>query len=115
MIYAGIAIILAVMAAGILMTARRNNEIRTGGIETEAVVTRSEEHISTDNEGSISAVTYTFYVTYRNQYGEEVEARLGSGKSFDNRIGKAWDSELKEGSVVTIKYLPDKPDYVIMA
>lgn len=41
------------------------------------------------------------------------ESKLASGKSFDVRAGKAWDSDLREGVHVRIKYLPEKPNYVI--
>lgn len=114
MVYIGIALILLVMIGGVVITAKRNREIKSGGIETEAVVSRVEEHVSTDSDGSISGTSYSYFVTYRTQYGQEVEAKLASGKSFDNRIGgKAWDKDLEEGSVVTIKYLPEQPNYVI--
>lgn len=54
------------------------------------------------------------YVTYRTLAGQTVEAQLASGKSLDIRIGKkVWDQDLHEGSTVRIKYLPDKPNYVI--
>ena len=113
MLYAVIAVIVAVIAAGVIWTAKRNSEIKQNGIETNAVVTRIKETASTDDEGYVS-YSYTFYVTYRTQAGQTVEAQLASGKSFDVRIGKkVWDRDLHEGSNVRIKYLPDKPDYVI--
>ena len=94
------------------MTRKRNNEIKRSGIETDAVVTRVREDVSTDEDGT--TYTYIFYVTYQTQEGQTVEARLASGKSVDIRIGKnVWDRDLHEGSAVRIKYLPDKPDYVI--
>ena len=99
------AIVIIVIAIGVIMTRKRNNEIKRSGIETDAVVTRVREDVST---------AYTFYVAYQTQEGQTVEARLASGKSIDIRIGKnVWDRDLHEGSKVRIKYLPDKPDYVI--
>ena len=114
MLYAGIAFIVIVIAVLVIMTAKRNNEIKRDGLETDAVVTRVRENPSTDEDGHITSYTYTFYVTYRTQAGQTVEAQLASGKSFDVRIGKkVWDRDLHEGSHVRIKYLPDKPNYVI--
>ena len=113
MLYAVIAVIVVVIAVGVIWTAKRNSEIKRDGIETSAVVTRIRENESTDEDGNVS-YSYTFYVTYRTQTGQTVEAQLASGKSFDVRIGKkVWDRDLHEGSNVRIKYLPDKPDYVI--
>ena len=106
------AIVIIVIAIGVIMTRKRNNEIKRSGIETDAVVTRVREDVSTDEDGT--TYTYTFYVAYQTQEGQTVEARLASGKSIDIRIGKnVWDRDLHEGSKVRIKYLPDKPDYVI--
>ena len=67
---------------------------------------------SVDEDGFVNT-SYTYYVTYRAMDGQTVEAKLGSGKSIDNRIGKSWDSDLKEGKSIRIKYLPEKPKYVI--
>ena len=112
MVYIGIAVVVIVIAIGIIFNAKRNNEIKQNGIEADAVVSRIKENESVDEDGFVST-TYTFYVTYRSMDGQTVEAKLGSGKSFDNRIGKAWDSDLKQGSAVRIKYIPEKPNYVI--
>lgn len=113
MLYAGIAVIVIVIAVGVVMTAKRNSEIKRNGIETNAVVTRIRENTSTDEDGYVT-YSYTFYVTYQTQEGKTVEAQLASGKSFDVRIGKkVWDRDLHEGSHVRIKYLLDKPNYVI--
>ena len=85
------------------MTRNRNADLLTGG---------SNE--STDEDGFSTALSYTYYVTYRTLAGQTVEAQLASGKSLDIRIGKkVWDQDLHEGSTVRIKYLPDKPNYVI--
>ena len=87
MLYAVIAVIVVVIAVGVIWTAKRNSEIKRSGIETNAVVTRIRENTSTDEDGYVS-YSYTFYVTYRTQAGQTVEAQLASGKSFDIRIGK---------------------------
>lgn len=113
MLYAAIAVIVIVIIAGVVFTAKRNNAIKRSGIVTNAVVTRVKENESTDEDGHVS-YSYTFYVTYRTQEGQSVEAQLASGKSFDIKIGKmAWDRDLHEGSNVRIQYLPEKPNYVI--
>ena len=115
MLYIAVAVIVIVIAIviGIVFTAKRNNAINQNGIEADAVVSRVKENEQTNEEGIVTNVTYTYYVTYRTMGGQTVEAKLASGKSFDNRIGKSWDSDLREGSNVRIKYLPEKPNYVI--
>ena len=117
MLYIAIAVftvILILVVIGVVFTARRNKAIMRSGIETGAVVTRVQENESTDERGFTTGVTYTYYVTYQTSDGRTVEAKLASGKSFDAKAGKnVWDRDLHEGSGVHIKYLPDKPDYVI--
>ena len=110
--YIVIAVVVVVIAVFVIRTAVRNREIKQNGIETFAVVTRVKENESVDADGSVSVSTL-FYVTYQTQDGQTVEAQLASGKSIDNRIGRAWDDDLHEGSRVRIKYLPAKPNYVI--
>ena len=112
-VYIGGAIIVLIIIASIIFAAKRNNKINQNGVEADAIVTRVKESESTDEDGIVTGVYYTYYVTYRTMDGKEVEAKLASGKSFDNRIGKSWDSDLHEGSNVRIKYLPEKPKYVI--
>ena len=112
-IYIAIGVIIAVIAASIIYTARRNSEIMRDGVETDAVVSRVKEVESTDSDG-FTTFSYIYYVTYRAMDGQTVEAKLGSGRSVDNRIiGKAWDSDLAQGKQIRIKYLPQKPNYVI--
>lgn len=66
-----------------------------------------------DSDGCVTT-TYTYYVTYCTMDGQTVEAKLGSGKSVDtNILSKSWDNDLGEGVKVRIKYLPEKPKYVI--
>ena len=106
-------VIVLVILAVILRTRRINGNIDQNGIETSAVVSRIRENVSTDSSGSISVSRY-YYVTYRTMNGQTVEAQLGSGKSVDFRIGKkTWDHDLREGTGVRIKYLPEKTNYVI--
>lgn len=109
----GGAVILLVVAFLMLRTRRINNEISQNGIETDAVVSRVKENVSSDPGGGVS-VSYTYYVTYRGMNGQTVEAQLASGKSFDVKIGKkAWDYDLHEGTQVRVKYLPERPNYAI--
>lgn len=111
--YIAIGAIVIVALIGVILTTKRNNEIKQNGIEADAVVSRIKENESVDEDGFITT-SYTYYVTYRTTDGQTVEAKLGSGKSIDNHIvGKPWDSDLKEGVNIRIKYLPEKPKYVI--
>ena len=107
-----IAVFALVFLAVSLHNRRINGEIDRDGIETDAVVSRVYEHPLSGMDGRTAA--YTYYVTYRSTNGQSVEAELGSGKSVDLRVGKKdWDSDLKEGTPVRIKYLPGKPDFAI--
>lgn len=109
----GLGVILLVLAALCIRNQKINGEIRQNGIEASAVVTRVKENVSADSSGMVS-VRNSYYVTYRAQNGQEVEALLGSGKSFEFNIGKrAWDADLREGSQLRIKYLPEKPNFAI--
>ena len=111
-IYIAIGLIVVIALIGIILTAKRNSEIKQNGIEADAVVSRIKVNESVDEDGFVST-SYTYYVTYRSIDGQSIEAKLGSGKSIDNRIGKSWDNDLKEGVSLRIKYLPEKPKYVI--
>lgn len=97
----------------ILRNKRINGDIDQNGIETDAVVSRVTETVSSDSDGMVS-ISHTYYVTYRAMNGQTAEAQLGSGKSVDFRIGKkTWDHDLQEGTPVRIKYLPEKTYYAI--
>ena len=97
-----------------IAAAKRNKEIREGGIETDAVVTRIEESRSVDDDGCVS-VSYSLYAAFRTQEGQTVEARLGSGKAVDTKINhKGWEKGLYEGCKVRVMYLPERPDYAIL-
>ena len=90
-----------------------NNKIKNEGIEVDALVTSIKVNESVDSDGCVNYSKY-FYVTYQNEQGEYMDAMLGSGKSIDNRIKKAWDEDLYQGSKVRVKYLPEKPNYAIL-
>ncbi len=54
----------------IIRNKKINGEINQNGIETDAVVSRIKEHVTTDLHGT--SVTYTYYVTYRAMNGQTV-------------------------------------------
>lgn len=82
------------------------NKIKKNGIETEAVISRI--NITTtqtihDEDGTTDIdTTETYFVKFKTQNGEEIETRLPNPK-----MG------LREGDVIKIKYLPEKPNKVI--
>ncbi len=112
--YIGIAVVVAVVVIWILVTRKRNMEIGEKGIVTDAVVKRIEERESDSEDNGVQSTTYTYIVKYRTQDGRDVEAKMGSEKSVAllNR-GTTWDRDLQVGSTVQIKYLPEKPYYVV--
>ena len=101
MTYVFIGIAVAVVVGIIIFTVMRNNAINKNGIETDAVVSRIDEDTSSDGDGSIST-TYTYYVSYQTEDGTVVEAKLGKAPH-----------NIRQGMQLRIKYLPEKPKYVI--
>ena len=101
MTYAIIAAVVIALAASIIFTIKRNGAIQQNGIEADAVVSRIEESESADNDGS-RETTYTYYVRYQTKDGQSVEAKLGNAPS-----------RIYEGMGIRIKYLPEKPKYVL--
>ncbi len=81
---------------------KRDREIKKNGIVTNAVVTRIEEVRDTDEDGT--SIRYEYYVQYQMQNGQIVEAKLG-------KVPK----RTAVGNWLVIKYLPDRPDYVLPA
>ena len=107
------AIVLAVIVM-MLITAKRNRDLKREGVETDAVVTRIWENTTTDPDTMKTTTDYVYYVTYRTDEGETVEAKLASGKSVETyKDRKFWYGDLREGSPVRIIYLPSKPKYVL--
>ncbi|MBE6910646.1 MAG: hypothetical protein E7474_13910 [Ruminococcaceae bacterium] len=92
-----------VLFAVIFFKLKRNKAIQENGIEADAVVSRVVEHEDRDDDGH-SEVTYTYYVRYQTQDRKTVEAKLGNAPAY-----------IREGAALRIKYLPDKPKYVIPA
>ena len=112
--FIGAAVILLVIVVLMIRNKKINGEISENGIETDAVVSRVKKIVSSEVGGGGVSVSYTYYVTYRAMNGQNVEAQLASGKSFDVKIGKkAWDYDLHEGTQVRVKYLPERPNYAI--
>lgn len=85
----------------IAFTVRRHLAIKRNGIEVDATVSHIDEDITSDSDGGTD-VNYTVYVTYRTAEGQYVEAKLGNGTG-----------DLVVGSTIRVKYLPEKPKYVI--
>ena len=82
------------------------NKIKKNGIETEAEI--SKINVTTtqtihDEDGTTDIDTSeTYFVKFKTQDGEEIETRLPNPK-----IGS------REGDIIKIKYLPEKPNKVI--
>ena len=76
--------------------------IRKKGVEAEGVISRIIEQSNVDGDGSLD-VTYTYYVKFRTQDGQEVEADLNHAPS-----------RIRVGDSVRIKYLPEKPKHAVL-
>ena len=105
------AIIIEIIVLGFIIWAvfsvKMDSDISRKGIVADAVVSRVDviETIN-DNKKSVdyekTEHSYTYFVKYKTQDGKEVEAKLHNAPM-----------SLNQGSRICIKYLPDKPDYVI--
>lgn len=100
MTYAIIAVIVIAVVIGLVFNYKRSKAINERGIEADAVVSRIKE-IETENDGQ-RETRYEYFVKYRNEAGETVEAKLGNPPRF-----------LMEGTELRVKYLPEKPKYVL--
>ncbi|MBR3204038.1 MAG: hypothetical protein IKF60_10680 [Solobacterium sp.] len=96
-----IIIIVAVIVCSIIYTFLKNQKISKNGIEADAVVSRIETNENTDADGNVTT-SEEYYVTYTNAEGKTVEAKLGNVPGFAN-----------VGTKMRIKYLPEKPKYVV--
>ena len=101
-LYIGIAIVVIAVIVGIVFNYKRSKAINENGIETDAVVSRIKENEGEDTDGN-RTVEYVYYVRYTNEAGESVEAKLGNPPRF-----------LMKGTTLRVKYLPEKPKYVLM-
>ena len=104
MAYVLIAVVVILLVGSAVFTIKRNMAIQKGGIEADAVVSRIQENEGEPDEHGHRDITYTYYVQYQTQDGKTVEAKLGNEPAH-----------LFVGSKLRIKYLPDKPKYVIPA
>ncbi len=102
LIYIITGVVVVGIVGGIIFTIMRTNAIKKNGIEANAVVSRIKEQESTDSDG-FTDTTYIYFVKFRTQDGQDVEARLS------NPSGK-----IKVGDELRIKYLPNKPKVVIV-
>ncbi len=82
----------------------RHMMIRKKGIVTEAVISSVKETPGEEDDDGKRAIHLIYYVVFKAQDGTEVEARLE-----DEPKG------LAVGDTVRIQYLPNKPNYVILA
>lgn len=101
-----IAVILAVVGAGLAYYLATTNKVKKEGIEAEATVSRVDREVTNivDNESGLvdSNTSKTFYVKYKTAEGEEVEAVLSNPTMRQ-----------KYGDVIKIKYLPERPTQVV--
>lgn len=102
MLYAIIAAAVVLVAVGVFFVVKRYTAIKKNGVEVDAVVSRIKEVETRNDDGSFDT-TYTYYVKFKTQDGQEVEARLGSAPRFT-----------RQGDVLRVKYLPEKPKYAIL-
>lgn len=105
------AVVAVAVLAGVLYAIITNRKIRQNGIDADAVISRIEIDTSTDADGD-TTTTETYYVTYVNQEGKTVEALLGNPSINIEIFGKRYHS-MKEGDKLHVKYLPEKPEYVV--
>ena len=83
------AVLLAVIAAGMLISRRIKNEIKDNGIETDAVVSRIVD------DGTQTDIDINVYVSFIREDGSEIEAVISNPRT-----------DLEEGQRVRIKYHP---------
>lgn len=75
--------------------------IKKHGVKTNAVVSRIEEHLTADSDGS--SVDYYIFVEYKDATGNIQEAKI------TNQGFKAFEV----GDQLLIKYLPEKPHVAV--
>ena len=99
--YVMFGVVVVGIVGGIIFTIMRTNAIKKNSIEANAVVSRIKEQESTDSDG-FTDTTYIYFVKFRTQDGQDVEARLSNPSGT-----------IKIGDELRIKYLPNKPKMVI--
>ena len=96
-------LIIAFVAVSFLWTFFKIIRVKMLGVEVDAVVTRLEEHETTDSDGMPSEY-YEAYVRYQTQDGRTVNTSLANSNMF-----------IKVGDCVRIKYIPGQEDYPVLA
>ncbi len=101
-IFIGIIVIIVILGVYSFIFSKK---VRKEGIETTAVVSRitEDESVTLDEEEAGGMITHTFYVSYKNQMGEQIEATLSNPKN-----------DLEVGSRIKIRYLPGREEYPVM-
>lgn len=102
MLYVVIGVIVLVVIIGFIYNYKRSKAINEKGIEVDAVLSRIKEVEGQDSDGD-RTTDYEYFVKYKNESGETVEAKLGNPPRF-----------ITEGTQLRVKYLPEKPKYVLM-
>jgi len=102
MLYVVIGVIVLVVIIGFIYNYKRSKAINEKGIEADAVLSRIKEVEGQDSDGN-RTTDYEYFVKYKNESGETVEAKLGNPPRF-----------ITEGTQLRVKYLPEKPKYVLM-
>lgn len=97
-------VLLAAFAAGAIWAFLFSKKVKKEGVETEAVVSRIEEHEWVGDAVDPDRITVCYYITYTNQEGQAVEALLSNPKGLSFDIG----------SRMKIKYLPDRQEYPVL-
>lgn len=98
----GIAVVVVIIIIGFIYNYKRSKAINDNGIEVDAVVSRIKEIEGEDSDGQ-RTTSYEYFVRYENESGETFEAKLGNPPRF-----------ITEGTKLRVKYLPEKPKYVLM-
>ena len=98
-IFGGVVAVLLI--GGLVYSWLRSKKIKENGLEAEAVISRIKEIEDRDEKGSVT-YRYEYFVRYRNQAGETVEAKLGNPPR-----------RAREGDQLRVKYLPEKPRYAL--
>lgn len=102
MLYVVIGVFVLVVIIGFIYNYKRSKAINEKGIEVDAVLSRIKEVEGQDSDGN-RTTDYEYFVKYKNESGETVEAKLGNPPRF-----------ITEGTQLRVKYLPEKPKYVLM-
>lgn len=103
-----IAIIVIVIIAWVIFQFKKDSDINAKGKEADAVIARIEwpetkETVSKDKDKVDEFSTATYYVKYQPE---------GSNTTIEAKVGPGLLG-VKVGDHVRIKYLPEKPDYVL--